>query len=61
MRCSQTVEHLSNKDLLIEMNIEHGDDTFVINEFAKKKWRIDLQINFDNSLFVGFIIFSSNQ
>ena len=46
------------------MKVERGTDTFyykVINEFAKKKQRIDLQINFNYSLFVDFIIFSRDQ
>ena len=52
MRCSQSEEQLCNlifisinKDLLKRMKVEHGFDTFynkVINEFARKKQRIEL-------------------
>ena len=45
MRCPESKEQLSNKDLLKKMKTEQSADTFynkVINEFAKKKRRIDL-------------------
>ena len=47
-----------------KIKIECGADTFNnkgIDEFAKKKQRIDLQINFDNSLSVDYTIFSQKQ
>ena len=73
MRCSQSEEGLSNlvfifmnKNLLKKMKVKFTVDTFhsrMIDEFEKKKQRIELilQINFNNSLFIDFIIFSRDQ
>ena len=48
------------------MKVERAADTFYnkkIDELAKKKTKnwIDLQINFNNSLFLDFIIFSRKE
>ena len=63
-RLSNLVFISMNKDLFKKIKGECRDDTFykqVINEFAKKKQRIELIYEFNNSLFEDFIFFSHNQ
>ena len=45
MTCSKREKGLNNKDFLKNLKVVHGTNTLYdkgIDEFAKKKWRIEL-------------------